>query len=148
AYKDEPAIALTELQNESDFFSQPATIEPYRSRLEDRYREWAERNGHSVAHAPVDFRQPNDQIAQFMIDIQRDYYVEMIAHLRSVGVRIPIAGTNWSKSLAVLESQRSTDFTDTHWYWNFPFWEEPPPTGWPAGFADRKPMVSTARNGF
>lgn len=148
AYKDEPAIALTELQNESDFFSQPPVIEPYRSRLEILYGDWAARHRLQINADPVDFSKPDDQLALFMGEMQRDYYLEMIAHLREIGVRIPVAGTNWSKNLAVLESQRVTDFTDTHWYWNFPFWEGDLPPGLPPGFADQVPMVSQAKNGF
>lgn len=99
AYKDEPAIALTELQNESDFFSQPPVIEPYRSRLEILYGDWAARHRLQINADPVDFSKPDDQLALFMGEMQRDYYLEMIAHLREIGVRIPVAGTNWSKTL-------------------------------------------------
>ncbi len=45
AYRDDPSIALCEIVNESDFFAQPPVLEPYRSRLEGRYRQWAEEQG-------------------------------------------------------------------------------------------------------
>ena len=47
----------------------------------------------------------------------------MIAYLRSIGVKIPINGTNHS------------------WYWNFPRWEHPEGT-------DIRPMVGEIENTF
>ena len=42
AYKDDPAIVLVEVTNESDLFTQMATLEPYRTELEELYRKWAD----------------------------------------------------------------------------------------------------------
>jgi hypothetical protein len=42
AYKDDPAVALTEIANENDVFVFKTVLEPYRTRLEERYRAWAE----------------------------------------------------------------------------------------------------------
>ncbi|MGQ9681088.1 MAG: hypothetical protein ACUVX9_00975 [Anaerolineae bacterium] len=140
AYKDEPAIALTELKNESDMFAQPPVLEPYRSRLEAMYRSWAEEQGLAVAAAPVDFAHPDAQSARFMVEVMVRYYREMIAHLRAIGVKVPINGTNWSINLGVLAANLATDLTDSHTYWAFPQWES---TG-----TDTTPMVSVPTNTF
>ncbi len=121
AYRDEPAIVLTELINESDFLSHPVQLEPYRSELEDRFLRWSSAAGHQQPETPVDFAKPTPAMTEFFSFVQADYYRELVQHLRSVGVRIPVAGTNWSRNLMTRESQGPTDFYDTHWYWNFPF---------------------------
>ncbi len=124
AYKDEPAIVLTQLKNESDLFTTPPILEPYRSRLEARYRAWATEHNLILAAEPIDFTRVDPQLAQFLSQVQQECYQYLSSHLREIGVRVPITGTNWSRTLALLESQLVTDFTDTHWYWNFPRWEE------------------------
>jgi hypothetical protein len=140
AYRDEPAIVLTELINECDFLSHPAQLEPYRSELESRYLSWSRASGLAEPETPVDFAKATPAMTEFYSQIQASYYREMIQHLRSVGVRIPIAGTNWSRNLMTRESQEPTDFYDTHWYWNFPFWE--------SSGTHPVPMVRERRNGF
>jgi hypothetical protein len=64
-------------------------------------------------------------MARFFVAVMQDYYREMIAHLRGIGVKVPINGTNWSTNLGVLAAQRAADFEDSHTYWNFPTWESP-----------------------
>jgi len=141
AYKDDPAIALTELLNETDLFAQPPVLEPYRSRLEALYRAWAERNGLRVDGGSVDLAHPDDQIARFLCQVMQDYYREMITHLRSIGVKVPVNGTNWSINLAVTAAQSAVDFSDSHTYWNFPTWGSPQGT-------EVRPMVGVTGNAF
>ncbi len=141
AYKDDPAIALTGIKNESDMFTQPVVLEPYRSRLEVRYREWAARLNLSVDAGAVDFAQPSGQIARFLTEVQTEFFRDMVAYLHEIGVRVPINGTNWSRKLGVLASQVAVDFADSHCYWNFPFWESPQGT-------QAQPMVGSADNTF
>jgi hypothetical protein len=142
AYKDDPAIALTEIVNESDpFLRFPPVLEPYRSRLETSYRVWAERNGQEVEEDKVDFAQPTPQVARFLCQAMKDHYTDMIAHLRSIGVKVPINGTNWPVCLAVTAAHEAADFCDSHTYWNFPLWESPAGT-------QTAPMVGATHNAF
>lgn len=123
AYKDEPAIAFVEITNENDLFTQRVTLEPYRSELEMLYRNWADSRGIKVSNEKVGFNQEDENIRSFFIDMTRKYYKEMIRHMRETGVKIPIAGTNWSRGGAHLSSQLVTDFTDSHAYWyTFGIW--------------------------
>ena len=119
AYKDDPAIALTELKNESDPF---CTAGPgaYRSRLEALYRAWAEGKELLVDEAKVDFAHPTDQVARFLLQVMKDYYRGMIAHLRDIGVKVPVNGTNWSINLAVTAAQLAADFADFTLLLEFP----------------------------
>jgi hypothetical protein len=124
AYKDDPAIALTELKNESEMFTAPPILEPYRSRLEAMYRAWAEQRGLRVEEGPVDFAHPSDPAAHFMVQVMADYHRDMIAYLRSIGVKVPINGTNWTHRLGCVAANLGVDFLDAHVYWNFPYWED------------------------
>ena len=126
AYRDDPAIVLTGIANECDLFTQPPVLEPYRSELERRYRAWAAEHDVAVPAGDVDFADPDAEIARFFTAVHDGYYAEMIAHLRSIGVRIPVCGTNWRKNLGLCESQDATDFHDTHVYWDLPHWEKEP----------------------
>lgn len=122
AYKDEPAIVLTELTNENDPFIHKVTLEPYRSRLEKQYRKWASDKNINLDNEKIDFTNPDKNIAEFFIQIITDYNKEMMQYLKNLGVKIPITGTNWSINPALLKAQLVMDYTDSHSYWNFPFW--------------------------
>ncbi|MGD9518480.1 MAG: hypothetical protein AB7W28_03105 [Armatimonadota bacterium] len=121
AYRDDPAIAMMEFANENDLFTQTVELEPYRTRLEKMYRQWAAERGVQVPDGPVDFRRRRDDVTAFFIDIQRDYYEEMGRYLREeVGVEVPMTGSNWSRNAALLEALSVCDYTDSHAYWHHP----------------------------
>jgi len=121
AYKDDPAIVLMEFTNENDLFTDglPITLEPYRTRLEQRYRLWAAENNVYLPSTPVDFTRKTDPLITFLEEVQRSYYQEMADYLRNeVGVRALMTGSNWPRTAALLASMRDLDFTDCHGYWN------------------------------
>lgn len=122
AYKDEPAIVLCEVTNENDLFHHhrfPVVLEPYRSNLEKQYRKWAQEKGISVPEGKICFEDMDDNILAFKREVQESYNKEMIDYMRSIGVKIPITGTNWSRNANLLSTQLVTDFTDAHSYWWF-----------------------------
>jgi hypothetical protein len=141
AYKDDPVIALSELLNEADFWANAPVLEPYRSRLEKRYREWARGQGTEAPPETVDFTSPDLPMARFFGAVQTEYYRDMIAALRALGVKIPIAGTNLPSVMASVVSQAEADFFDGHAYWNFPHWDSVRGT-------NERPMVSSLPNAF
>lgn len=148
AYKDDPAIALTEIVNESDLFTQKVVLEPYRSQLEHLYRSWAEANAIQLKPATIDFNQIDPNMARFFVALMQDHYRKLIAYLRDIGVRIPVNGTNWSQNLGIAEAQLAADFSDTHPYWNFPTWESPEGTACRAmvgEWANSYPWVAVMR---
>ncbi|MCE5345345.1 MAG: hypothetical protein LLG13_03505 [Bacteroidales bacterium] len=117
AYKDDPAIVLVEVTNECDLFTQKVTLEPYRTELEGMYRKWAEGKKVKIARDKVDFTKSDKTMLEFFVDVTKDYYTEMIQHMRETGVKIPITGTNWSRNGSHLSSQMVTNHTDSHAYW-------------------------------
>ncbi len=137
AYKDDPAVALMEFANENDMFTQKVTLEPYRTRLEARYRTWASEKGISLPDGDVDFAVTTDPMMRFFIDVQKGFYDEMEQYLReNVGVRVPMTGSNWSRNAALLLALRDCDFTDSHAYWQHPGKD---------GTIGNRPMVGSSR---
>ncbi len=126
AYKDDPAIVLTEVANESDMFSRTVIIPSYKANLELKFRDWLELNHIDYEHKEqeINFSSDDKIMLDFLSKIQEDYYVEMIGHLRSIGVKIPIAGTNWASNAGNRRAQLVTDFTDGHAYWYSWQWSE------------------------
>jgi len=121
AYKDDPAIALMEFANENDLFTQQVTLEPYRTRFEAMYRAWAEEQKIELPDGPINFQVKTDEIMRFLVEVQRNYYLEMQQYLRDeVGVRVPMTGSNWTRNAALLAALRDMDYTDSHTYWNHP----------------------------
>ena len=74
-----------------------------------------------VPEGSVDFQRRTDDITRFLVDVQRNYYLEMQRYLRDeVGVKVPMTGSNWTRNAALLAALRDMDYTDSHTYWNHP----------------------------
>ncbi len=120
AYKDEPAVALLEFANENDLMTQPVTLEPYRSRLEVRYRAWAAGKGYAVPPGKVSFGLREPHITEFLVAVQRDYYELMTRFMHDLGVKIPLTGSNWSINAGLLAALEPMPYTDSHAYHDHP----------------------------
>ncbi len=118
AYKDDPAVALTEIVNEDDFFVFPAVLEPYRTRLEERYRAWAAERGLELPEGAVDFAVRDANVNRFLSSVTRAYYREMYDHLRSIGVKVPINGSNHDAGFPEVAASEVCDFREDHPYWD------------------------------
>ncbi|MBR4902504.1 MAG: hypothetical protein IKZ46_16310 [Victivallales bacterium] len=121
AYKDDPAVAMMEFANENDLWSQSVVIEPYRTRFEAMYREWAAQNNIELPPDKVDFTQKTDAMVKFFIHVTDEYHREMGDFLRNeIGVKVPNTGSNWTRNTSLLASLAKLDYTDSHAYWNHP----------------------------
>ena len=129
ALVDDPGMALVAVTNENDMFNQPFPViaEPYRTMLLEKFRLWAENNSPETV-IPDDYsfdfrnREPDETILRFYHDVQKEYYDIMFAHLRSIGVKVPITGNTWSRGLTLVSALRDTDFTCANVYWDL--WRE------------------------
>ncbi len=145
AYKDEPAIVLCEIVNESDMFRfrNNISVEPYKTELVDMYINWLKEKGIELNEDEkrgIDFSSDNENMIEFLREVQEKYYREMISFMRGIGIKIPITGTNWSSNAANRKAQLTTDFCDGHAYWY----------GWKWGeykkLFNNTPMVSIVDN--
>ena len=60
-------------------------------------------------------------MSEFYIETQNFYYDEMVDHLKNtLGVKVPIVGTNWNAGPADLAVQSRLDYMDNHSYWDHP----------------------------
>ncbi|MEW6194880.1 MAG: carbohydrate binding domain-containing protein [Bacteroidota bacterium] len=86
-------------------------------------------------------------ISEFYIKLQRDFFTEMKNFLKdSLGVKVPIVGTNWNVGPADLISMSDVDYVDNHAYWDHPQFPNVPwsPTDW---LINNTPMVKDANGG-
>jgi len=121
APRDDPQYVLAEFTNENDLFTQPVTLEPYRSRLEKRYRAWAAAHGVRLSAGRIDFTRRTPSMLRFFVDVQTEYYREMSRYFRErLKVRIPLTGSNWSRNVALLKALTVLDYTDSHAYHDHP----------------------------
>ena len=124
AYKDDPAFVLTEAVNECTLFID--LIGPkwdgyecpyYMNQFRQRFRAYLEEKGIEYDWEHCDFFAPDKPMIDFKIEISKDYYRQMYEHLRSIGVKIPITGTNLTHTAACIKSHEDMDFTDSHHYY-------------------------------
>ena len=132
AYKDDPVFAMTEITNECDLFTsykmyRRTRVEYYERELRELLRDWLKEKG-------LDFDWENGELypdeddpmlLEFKTDVTRAYYKEMYDHMRALGVKIPITGTNWYHSHnANTPAERDMDFMDSHSYYYSWTWGE------------------------
>lgn len=129
AYKDDPAIVLTEIANECDLFAPKGrgwhTSPYYEQKFRLLFRAWLEEKGQDYDWENCEFFGKDQPLLQFKMELTERYLKRMYAHLRAIGVRIPIAGTNWTHGApASLPPHKAMDFCDSHHYYYDWRWEE------------------------
>ena len=128
AYKDEPAIVLSDVVNEVCLFgtfSQKIDIEPYASQFRADFDAWCKTNGRDVDTTLTDLNNNEDQdLVEYKLERSKAYYDEMMGHMRSLGVRVPFCGNNFSWSyLQCKSAHQNGDFMDSHLNIRFTTWD-------------------------
>ena len=123
AYKDDPVFVLSEITNENDLFTDSNAsyrfdVRPtyYVNEFRQLFKAWLEENGIEYDWENCDLYTEDEPMVNFKIWQTRKYYNEMRDHMISVGVKIPITGTNWHHSSGLCKSHMDMDFTDDHHY--------------------------------
>ncbi|MBE6589206.1 MAG: hypothetical protein E7643_03420 [Ruminococcaceae bacterium] len=122
AYCDDPVFVMAEITNECHLFTrgQPILLEVYRKEFLSLFEKWRDARGISKETLSTDEIDPNDLqndlLNDFKTELQAEYFEEMRAHLRKIGVRIPITGTNMGHTPCNMKSQAGMDYTDDHAY--------------------------------
>lgn len=133
AWKDDPALALTECINESSIFAHfdPDQIGPtYRRELDSIWK--ARGNKGDLSAFEMDWTNPRGVLKatsgtdhgaslRFLSSLERAYYDSIRAAVRSTGAKLMIAGTNFPPpSLVTLQGQLGTDLVISNDYWDHP----------------------------
>ena len=125
AYKDDPVFVLTEITNECDLFQDFAGVKYdhvpetyYINEFRQMFRDWLQEKGLEGDWENIPLYAPDENFVRFKYDVTKKYYKEMYDHMRSIGVKIPITGTNWSCLVTgFLKSHEDLDYTDSHHYY-------------------------------
>ncbi|MEG8946372.1 T9SS type A sorting domain-containing protein [Rosettibacter firmus] len=86
-------------------------------------------------------------MSEFYITLERNYFKEMISYLKdTLGVKVPVVGTNWNVGAADLASMSDADYVDNHAYWDHPQFPGEPwsSTNW---LINNTPMVKDVNGG-
>ena len=121
-YKDEPAIVALLLTNENDITNHYGnTLLPNKSVPKHN----ALYTGKATAFATI-WGLPKDKVWRswehgpsklFLNDLERQFNVEMIAHLRAQGIKVPIITTStWGNPLSSLPALTAGNIIDVHAY--------------------------------
>lgn len=120
AYKDEPAIATTELCNEALFNNgKIGKIEHFRTEFVAQYEAWAAKNGAptNVGDKVWQLNYPRDN-QRFYLHVMREFYRTFREfNRRELGLKIPFNASNWAHWPWVLASQTECDFMEAHQYY-------------------------------
>ncbi|MFC2124926.1 hypothetical protein ACFLU5_08960 [Bacteroidota bacterium] len=130
-YYEEPAIIASEYINESSgiiHWGGDILPEAYRKKLEDKFIKYGYEGKKLVA-----FRRANTlavkegfegdvyESLEFLSRIEQDYYSTMEEHLRNIGVKYLLTGSNFPVNLLTYQYDNTfTDFIITNNYWDHP----------------------------
>lgn len=142
AYKDDPAIAMLEIVNESsvlDLNFSGGLPASYEDDLNKLFRAWCGERGIELPteHYRVLVKAKDGRVAQFAENIEKKYFDDQYAFLKNeLKVRIPICGTSTDGTMGERRAQFGLDMFDRHAYWDHPS------GGWdPFSIFMNKPMV-------
>ena len=121
AYADDPAVVMTECINEGTLFASKL-IEPYLSEFTEGFKKWLEENnedysfeGKTMFGGKANF---DGTLVRYKVEKEKAFYAELRDHLRSVGVKIPITGSNYIMHSGMFAANMDMDFCDNHAYFH------------------------------
>ena len=82
------------------------------------FKAWLEEKGIDYDWENCPLYANDEPLVLFKVDVTKKYFKEMVDHMRSIGVKIPITGTNWTRTPAGLaKAHEDLDFMDSHHYY-------------------------------
>ena len=129
-YKDDPVFVMTEMLAECDLFNTDVEgtwwyTKPAYYDKEYRliFKAWLEKNGEEYDWENCNMNDRTETLYRFKHDQTVEVMKEMYDHMREIGVKIPIAGTNWAAGThALAKAHKDMDFMDIHPYFNHDGW--------------------------
>lgn len=146
AYKDDPIFVMSEIVNECDLFTKGVTEtwwftlpEYYDREYRQLFKAWLDENGLEYDWENCDMFANDETLIAFKTKVTQDFLTEMHDHMRAIGVKCPIAGTNWNASThALAKAHQGMDFTDIHPYYN--------PGNWTTGSWQPTDRITKSKN--
>jgi len=147
AYKDDPAVALVEIINETSLFNLrfmggiPAS---YENELNDQFKQWCAQNSVTQPADPIVklLDRKTLEAVRFASFVESSYYHEMYDYLKKdIGVKALVTGTSFAHEVDEKRIANQMDFVDAHAY------HDNPSGGWtPTADFDNRPLVKTSPN--
>lgn len=127
-YKDDPAFVMCTIINENDLFADYSRRKDFRripyydDMFRDMFAAWLKKQGIAYDAYACPLFSTDEPMIAFRTYLTEEYYRDMLHHLRSIGVRIPVTGTNWIQADAMVKASGAADYTDNHkyiydWHW-------------------------------
>ena len=122
-HKDDPVFALCTIINENDTYINHAyrrwynLIPYYDNEFRDMFAAWLKEKGIEYDAYGCELFNKDQPTQEFRMELMHKYCDEMYAYLRSLGVRIPICGSNYHTCLGTVKAQENMDFQDAHSYY-------------------------------
>ncbi len=144
---EDPAFAMFEIINECSFTwtSKPLDkwFSPFLPLLEERWQKWQQEN-HIEKPVPLT-GMPQESMGEpgrrFFTQLQRSYLEEMKSFLRTLGIRVPICGTNLTLTTGDLWASQNMDFTNDHAYYSWAYATNRPPDPKRESVVDTPPIA-------
>ncbi len=128
AYKDDPVFAFCVVCNENDLLFDASVrkhyerIPYYENMFKEQMKEWLKENNIEYDVDAHDVFDSDDIMMEYKLWKTEWYYNEMMDHIRGLGVKTPMVGSNWNHGNMTIKASRVCDFTDYHlyisdWHW-------------------------------
>ena len=127
-HKDDPVFCMCCIINENDTFINHDVrrwynlIPYYDNMLRDLFSDWLKEKGIDYDAYGCELFTNDAPMIQFRTELMERYCRDMYDYLRSLGVRIPLCGSNYHTCMGVVKAQEEMDFQDAHsyyydWHW-------------------------------
>ena len=127
-YKDDPVFVMCDIINENDTFINHDErrwynlIPSYEKDFRDMFHAWLQEKGIDYDAYGCPLFNEDLPMNQFRMELMHKYCRTMYDHIRSLGVRIPLCGSNYHTCYGVVKAQEEMDFQDAHsyyydWHW-------------------------------
>ena len=122
AYKDDPMFAMCCIINENDTYIDHSTrrwynlIPYYDDMLRDMFDKWLKEKGIEYDAYGCELFTKDQPMQQFRMELMRNYLDDMYAYIRSLGVKVPLSGSNYHTNCGIVKASENMDFTDAHSY--------------------------------
>jgi len=127
-HKDDPVFCMCCIINENDTFVNHNArrwynqVPYYDNMLRDMFHEWLQEKGIDYDAYGCELFSKDQPMVQFRVELMTKYCRTMYDHLRSIGVKIPLCGSNYHTTTGSAKAQEEMDFQDAHsyyydWHW-------------------------------